>query len=109
MAGAGQQRGGRLFAGQLHPTGQGEVEVRRDPQHVGLAAGFQVLAQLGAAAIHLIAAHVVQLEAISEGLGEQVDGQLALGPEHQTWRQPYGQGPGRVFNVLTRDPLPGAD
>ena len=41
-----QQRRDRLRAGQLRARGQGEHEVRRHPQHVGLAAGFEVLAQL---------------------------------------------------------------
>ncbi len=50
-------------AGERDPTGQGQAEAGRDPQHVGLALVFQVRAQLGARAVHLIAAHGVQLHA----------------------------------------------
>jgi len=79
----GQQRDGGLLAGQPDAAGRGEIEVRRNPQHVGLAAGFQVLPQLGAAAVDLIPAGEVQADALSEDLAEQVDGQLPLGAEGQ--------------------------
>src|SRR5207245_9294500 len=64
----GQQRGGGLLAGQPDAAGRGEIEVRRNPQHVGLAAGFQELAQPGAAAVDLIAAGEVQADTVSEDL-----------------------------------------
>jgi hypothetical protein len=55
----------------LTPGGQGEVKVRRDPQHIALAISFAELAQLAAAAVHLVAAHEVQPDAVSERLGGQ--------------------------------------
>ena len=55
-----QQRRDRLRAGQLGARGQGEGEVRRHPQHVGLAAGLEELAQLGAVAVDLVAAGEVE-------------------------------------------------
>ena len=39
---------------------------------------FQVLAQFGAQAVDLVTADEVQPDAVSEGLGEDVDGQLTL-------------------------------
>jgi hypothetical protein len=108
-AAAGQQPGGGLLAGQLHPTGHSEVEVRGDPQHIALAAAFQVGAQFGAAAIHLVPADVIQLDAISEDLGKQVDGQLPLGAEDQVGRQSHHLLPARVAGLLARDPLPRSD
>jgi len=104
-----QQRDGGLLAGEPHPAGHGEVEVRRDPQHVALAAGFQVLPQPGAAAVDLIPAGEIQADTIGEHLAEQVDGQLALGPEGQVRRQPHDPPLHRVIEVLARDPLPRRD
>src|SRR5262245_47126567 len=54
------------------------MEVRRDPQHIPLAAVFAELAQFGAAAIDLVAAQEVDPGAVSEGLGADIDGQLPL-------------------------------
>jgi hypothetical protein len=76
------QPGSGLLAGQRDTAGQDQPEAARDPQHVGLIAVLQVLAQLGARAIDLIAAHEVQPHAIGERPGENVEGQLALGAEH---------------------------
>ena len=105
----GQQRGGGLLAGEPHPAGRGEVEVRRDPQHVRQAAGFQVLPQLGAAAVDLVPAGEVQADAVGKHLADQVDGQLPLGPEGQVRRQPHDPPPGGVLQLLARDPLPCGD
>ncbi len=93
----------------LRPGGQGEREVRRDPQHVGLPAGLEELAQLGAAAVDLVAADEVEAGAVGVRAGADVDGQLPLGAEPQARRQPHEPGPGRITDVLSRDPLPGAD
>ena len=70
---------------------------------------FAELAQLGAGAVDLIAAHEVQPHAVGEGLGEDVDGQLALGAEDQIRRQAHGRRRHRIADVLGRDPFPGAD
>jgi hypothetical protein len=69
------------------PPGRGQPEAARDPQHVGLTAALQVLAQLGTGSVDLIAAHEVQPYAVGKGVGEDVDGQLALGAEGQVRRQ----------------------
>ncbi len=98
-AGVCQQAGGRLLAGEPDPAGQGEVEARRDPQHIALATVFQELAQLGAAAIHLVAADEVQRDPVREHPGADIDGQLPLGPELQVRRQPHEQGLHRVIEV----------
>jgi hypothetical protein len=70
---------------------------------------LQVLAQFGAGAIDLIAAHEVQPHAVGEGLGEDIDGLLALGAEGQADRQAHGRGRHRITDVGGRDPFPGAD
>ena len=98
-----------MLNSKLSSAGHGEVKVRRHPQHVTLATAFQVLAQPGAGAIHLIPAHEVQPDAISEDLGEQVDGQLPLGAEHQIIWQAHDLLLGWVIDMLARNPLPGGD
>ena len=108
-AAGGQLPGGRVLAGEPHPAGHGEVEVRRDAQHVGLAACFQVFPQLGAAAVDLIAAGEVEPDAVGEDLAEQVDGQLPLGAEGQVRRQPMIVRRAGSLQLLARDPLPGGD
>ena len=104
-----QQRLNRLRAGQPGASGQGEHEVRRHPQHVRLACGFEVLAQLGAGAVYLVPAVEVRPDPAGGGVLADVDGQLALGAEYQVQRQPHEQGLRRVLEVLAGDPLPGAD
>ena len=104
-----RQQGGGLRAGQLDAAGQHEAEVRRHPQHVGLVVVFEVLAQLGAVAVDLVAADEVQPDAVGDGLGEDVDGQLPLGAEGQVQRQAHDRRCHRVVDVRGRDPLPGAD
>ena len=49
-----QQPAGSLRACDGGPGGQGEVEVRGDPQHIALAAAFEELPQLGAVAVDLV-------------------------------------------------------
>jgi hypothetical protein len=63
------QPGGSLLAGERGPAGHGQPEAGGNPQHVGLVVVFQVLAQLSARAVDLIAAHEVQPHAVGEGLG----------------------------------------
>ena len=104
-----QQRRDRLRAGHLGARGQGEGEVRRHAQHVRLAGGFEVLAQLGAAAVDLVPAVEVRPDPVGGGVRADVDGQLPLGAELQIQRQPHDQGLHRVGDVLAGDPLPGAD
>jgi hypothetical protein len=81
----------------------------RDPQYVGPAVVFQVLTQLGARAVHLIAADEVQPHPVSEGLGEDVDGQLPLGAEDQALRHAHDRRFHRITDVIGRDPFPRAD
>ena len=102
-------RAAASLAGEPEPAGQEEAEVRRDSQHVGLTAGLQVLPQLSAAAVDLIAAGEVEPDAVSEHLADQVDGQLPLGPERQARGQLHHRAPGRILEMLTGDPLPGGD
>ena len=85
------------------------VEVRRDPQHIGLAAGFQELPQTrSAAAVHLVAAHEVQPHAVGGGLGEDVDGQLALGAEGQAFGRVFmDQGLDGIADLLSAVFIPG--
>jgi len=45
---------------------------------IGLILVFQVLAQFGAPVVDLVTADEVQPDAVSEGLGEDVDGRLTL-------------------------------
>ena len=99
----------RFLAGQLRPAGQRDHEVRRDPQHAGLTAGFEELAQLGAAAVDLVPAGKVEGQPVGVRASEDVDGQLAPGAERQVRRQPGDQRLDRVLDVLARDPLPGPD
>ena len=98
-----------LRAGQLRARGQGEGEVRRHAQYVRLAVVLEELAQLGAAAIDLVAAGEIEAEAVGVHLRAQVDGQLPLGAELQIRRQAHGQGLHRIVDVLGRYPLAGAD
>ncbi len=86
-----QQPADGLCAGQRGARGQGEGEVRRHPQHIGLAAGLEGLAQLGAAAVDLVAAGEVEPDAVGVRAGADVDGQLSLGAEGQVQRQPHDQ------------------
>src|SRR5262249_15399241 len=58
-AGAGQQAGSRIRAGERDPGRQGEAEAGGDPQHVALAAALEELPQPGAAAVDLIHADVI--------------------------------------------------
>ena len=74
-----------------------------------MAACFEVVAQLGAGAVDLVAAHEVQLHAVGEGFGEVVDSQLALGAEAQASRQAHGRRGQWFADVGGRDPFPGAD
>ena len=104
-----QQRRDRLRAGHLGARREREHEVRRHPQHVGLAAGFEVLAQLGAVAVHLVPAVEVRPDPVGGGVRADVDGQLSLGAERQVRRQAHDQGLHRVLDVLAGNPLPGAD
>jgi hypothetical protein len=64
-----------------------EVEVRRHSQHVTLGVPLQERAEPGAVAIHLVAAHEVQDESVSERVGQNGDGQFTLGAELQIQRQ----------------------
>jgi hypothetical protein len=104
-----EQAGDRLGARRGDAARQGEAEAGRDPQHIALAVVFQELAQFGAGAVDLVSADEVQPDPAGERLGEEVDGQLALGAEHQVQRQPHHQRLHRVLDLLGRDPLPGAD
>ena len=63
------------------PAATVRVKSGRHPQHVRLALGFEVLAQLGAAAVHLVPAVEVRPDPVGGGVGADVDGQLALGAE----------------------------
>ena len=99
----------RLRAGQHRAGREGEGEVRRHPQHVRLALGFEVRAQLRAVAVHLVSAVEVRSDPVGGGVRADVDGQLALGAEPQVQRQAHDQGLDRVLDVLAGDPLPGAD
>src|SRR6266702_1852851 len=89
------QHADRLGARAGHAPGEGDREVRRDPQDVRQGGVFEELAQLGAVAVHLIAAREVQHHAVGERIADDVDGQLALGPELQVRRQAHAQGPHR--------------
>ena len=102
-----QQRRDCFRAGHLGARGQGEGEVRRHAQHVGLAGGFEVLAQLGAAAVDLVPAVEVRPDPAGGGIGADVDGQLALGAEGQVQRQPHDQGLDRVGELLARESTAG--
>jgi len=104
-----QQRCDGLRAGHFRARGQGEGEVRRHPQHVGLAAGLEELAQLGAAAVHLVAAGEIEPDAVGVRRRADVDGQLSLGAEGQVQRQSHEQRSDGVGDVPGRDPLPGTD
>jgi hypothetical protein len=104
-----QQRRNGFRAGHLRPRGHGEGEVRRHPQHVRLAAGLEVLAQLGTAAVYLVPAVEIRPDAVGGGVGADVDGQLPLGAEHKIGWQPHEQGLDRVLDLLAGDPLAGAD
>jgi hypothetical protein len=92
----------RVLAADPYLAGHGEAEVRRDAQHVALAAGFEELPQLGAAAVDLVAADEVQADAVGENLGEQVDSQLPFGAERQIRWQPHDLPSGRVLELLAR-------
>ena len=107
-AGVLQQRRDRLGAGHHGPAAQRDAEVRGDPQHVRLIAGLEVLAQLGAVAVHLVPAVEIARHAIRGRLRADVGGQLPLGAELQVQRQSHHQGPDRVGDVLAGDPLPRA-
>ena len=91
--------GGGLLAGQRDAAGHHQPEAARDTQYVGLVAVFAVLAQLGAGAVNIVAAHEIQPHATSERLGEDVGGQLALGAEHEVFWQAHGRRPGGIANV----------
>ena len=93
----------------LVPAARVRVKSGRHPQHVRLAPGFEVPAQLGAVAVHLVSAVEVRPDPAGGGVLADVDGQLSLGAEHQVQRQSHDQGLHRVLEVLTRNPLPGAD
>jgi hypothetical protein len=93
----------RFLAGQFRPAGQHDHEVRRDPQHVGLAAGLEELAQLGAGAVDLVPAGEIEAQPVGVRGSEDVDGQLPLGAERQVRRQPGDQRLDRVLDVLGRD------
>ena len=99
----------RLGAGEPGPAGQRDREAGGDPQHVGLAASLQEVPQLGAAAVHLVPADEIEAGAVGVRIRADTDGQLPLGTELQASRQPGGQRPDRIGDVLARDPLPGAD
>src|SRR5258708_1050610 len=101
-AGVLAQRAGGLRAGHRLPAaGQDQVKGGPDPQHVPLAAVLAELPQLGAVAVHLVAAHEVEPHSVSEPVGAQADGQLPLGAEHQIRWQPHDRRPRPV------PPLPG--
>ena len=104
-----QQRRDGLRAGQLRAGREREHEVRRHPQHVRLVFGFEVRAQLGAVAVHLVPAVEVRPDPAGGGVLADVDGQLPLGAEPQVQRQAHEQGLHRVLDVLAGDPLAGAD
>ena len=108
-AGAVQQPGHRLRAGHGDLGCDRELEGGGNPQHIPLAVVFQELAQFGAASVDLIAADEVEGGTVGERLGEDTDGQLPLGAEHQAGRQAHDHRFHRVGDVFGRDPLPGAD
>jgi hypothetical protein len=60
------------------PRAAVRAEAGRDAQHVRLAAGFQVLPQVGAAAVDLVATGEIEANAVGEHLGKQADGQIPL-------------------------------
>ena len=70
---------------------------------------FRVSAQLGARAVDLVTAHEVQQDAVGEGFGEDVDGQLALGAEHQVRWEARERRCHRITDLPGRDPFAGAD
>jgi hypothetical protein len=108
-SGVFQQRLDRFGAGHRPARRERKGEVRRHPQHVRLALGFEVPAQLGAAAVDLVPAVEVRTDAVGGGVGADVDGQLPLSTELQIQRQPHDQALHRVCEVLAGNPLPGAD
>ena len=96
----------RFGTGQPRPAGHRDREVRRDPQHVGLALGLKELPQLGAAAVYLVPADEIKGQAVGVAAGADVHGQLSLGAELQVQRQAHDQRRHRVLDVLAGDPLP---
>jgi hypothetical protein len=104
-----QQRLHRVRAGHPGAGGERDHEGGRDPQDIPLPALLKELAQLGAAAVDLIAADEIERQPVGVRIGQDVDGQLALGAEPQVRRKSRDQGLHRVLDLLFRDPLPGAD
>src|SRR5512142_446352 len=80
---AGGEPGGGVRAGQPLPAGQGQAEVPRHPQDIGLAAVLEELPQLRAAAVDLVAAEEIEADAVRERLGGNADGELSFGAELQ--------------------------
>jgi len=68
------------------PAAMVRVKFDGTGRDVRLAAGFEVPAQLGAAAVHLVPAVEVR-DPVGGGVGAHVDGQLALGAELKSQRQ----------------------
>nr|WP_236051651.1 hypothetical protein [Nonomuraea cypriaca] len=66
-------------------------------------------AQLGAGAVDLVAGDEVDDDAVEVGIGEQADGQFALGGEGQVEGQAGGDRRDGVGDLLGGDPLAGAD
>ena len=67
---------------------------------------FQVLPQVRAVPVDLVAADEVERQAVSIGIAEDVDRQPSLGAEPRVQRQAGDQRLHRVRDVLGRDPLP---
>src|SRR5215471_16404258 len=104
-----QQPGDGLRARHGDTARQREAEAGGNPQHISLADLFAELTQLGAGAVDLVPADEIQPGPAGERLGEQVDGELSLGAEHQLTRQAHDQRAHRVIDLLLRYPLTGAD
>ena len=104
-----QQLPDGLRAGQLDAARQCHPEGGGHPQHVSLALFFQVVPQLRAGTVHLVAADEVDAHAVRAGVGDDRPGELALGGELKVRRQRHQQRPDRVGDLIGRDPLAGAD
>jgi hypothetical protein len=101
-ADAFQQPTGRFRAGEDEAAGQSEVKAARDPQHVGLVAVFEELPQFSAGVVDLVPADEIEPDAVGERLGGDLDGQLALGAEHQIIGQAHDERTHRVADLPGR-------
>jgi hypothetical protein len=94
----------RLLAHQRDVGGR-EPDGGRDRQHVGLPAALEEYPQLRAAAVDFIPADEAEREPVGVGIAQDVDGQLALGPEQQVQGQLGDPGFHRLADVPGGDSL----